>query len=515
MRKILYLIVGFVGSWIGIEFPALSAEDITILHTSEHHGTALPLERSERNLVGGFARRATIVAKVEGEGNPVLLVDTGDLLIGTPMSSWFRGEPDVLAMNLLRYDAVAAGNHDFDYGLDHLDGLNRLANFPILCTNLRARSGVLPCQPSLVTRLGRLSVGVLGVVGYSNFPETFNRQVVEEMELIDPLEAIHHEVKRLQSTYDVDVIVLLTHQSTEEDLRLLQVLHGVDVMIGGHTEGFGGMYIPGRSKPSFVQIRPRSLYVKTHRQGRTVGRLNIRIEDGEILRAEAMNIPVSAETLKDQTVSQLLSDYRQRFSEEARQILGHASVGLQGERPRVRTQETNFGNLLADLMRKRFGVDVALINGGQIRGSIKAGPVTFGDVLSVLPFDSPLVTLDLPGRILWQVLEHSVSRWPNHDGRFLQVSGLRATFHMKNPVGSRLKHIFVGEHTLEEDKWYSIVTDVFVANGGDGYTMFSQAKNRVERQLPLRDLFHAALLRGPVHATLERRLVLSMNPMSP
>ncbi len=500
---------------IGCANSTWAAETFTILHTSEHHGVALPLNPQDNDLVGGLARRGRIIEKVEREGIPVLLVDTGDLLIGTPMSSWFRGEPDILSMNVLRYDAVAAGNHDFDYGLDHLRRLVQLADFPILCTNLRSESQPLPCRRALVTRLGKLSIGVLGVVGHSNFPETFNRQVVKELKFIDPIEAVQSEVQRLQIEFNPDVFVLLTHQNTDEDLRMLQVLHGVDIMIGGHTEGFEGMYVPGVDKPLPVQIRPRALYVKTHRQGRTVGRLDIQFEEGEIMRAEAMNIPVSASTPMDRNVSQLLGKYRKRFSQEARHVLGHTSTRLQGERSMVRTQETNFGNLLADLMRERFDVDVAVINGGQIRGSIPAGAVTFGDVLSVLPFDSPLVTLDLLGKVLRQVLEHSVSRWPNHDGRFLQVSGLRATFNMKAPVGSRLLQVSVGERKLEDNTWYSVVTDVFVANGGDGFKMFSLSKNRLERQLPLRDLFHAALVRGAVHATLDGRLVLHMNSKFP
>ena len=257
MRTCLKLGLGVLLAGLGFAYSTWAAEDLTILHTSEHHGVALPLNPRSNDLVGGFARRATIVQKVEREGIPVLLVDTGDLLIGTPMSSWFRGEPDILSMNLLRYDVVAAGNHDFDYGLDHLRRLVHLADFPILCTNLQSHSQDLPCRRVLVTRLGRVSVAVLGVVGHSNFPETFNRQVVKELKMIDPIEAVQREVQRLQAESDPDVIVLLTHQSTDEDLRMLQVLHEVDVMIGGHTEGFDGIYVPGMKKALPVQIRPK------------------------------------------------------------------------------------------------------------------------------------------------------------------------------------------------------------------------------------------------------------------
>ena len=96
---------------------ALAAENLVILHSSEHHGVALALGSSRDGLVGGFSRRATIVEKVRLEGAPVLVVDSGDILIGTAMSSWFRGEPDILSMNLIRYDGMVAGNHDFDFDI--------------------------------------------------------------------------------------------------------------------------------------------------------------------------------------------------------------------------------------------------------------------------------------------------------------------------------------------------------------------------------------------------------------
>ena len=503
-------------SWFGMGDVVRASQDITIVHSSEHHGVALPLVDEGPQSLGGFAGRATIIRNIEREGTPVLLVDTGDLLIGTAMSSWFRGEPDILAMNLLRYDAMVAGNHDFDYGLGHLQTLRDLADFPMLCTNLRSQTDTfLPCQRYFVTRLGKLSVGILGVVGNSNFPETFNPEVAKVLKLIDPVQAVQAQVRTLQKELGVQLIVVLTHQNTDEDLHLLQTLENVDVIIGGHTEGFDGMYVPDSVDLVDVHDDPKTVYVKTHRQGRTIGRLDLTVDKGKIVRASAVNIPITASTPPDPRVADLLSEYRNRFSKDARQVIGHTLVRLQGDRHLVRTQETNLGNLLADLIRKRFGCDVALINGGQIRGSLEAGDITFGDVLAVLPFHSSLVTLELPGEVLWQVFEHSVSRLPNHDGRFLQVSGVQAIYNLDAPVGHRLQKLRVGNRPLQDDQWYSVVTDVFMADGGDGYQMFSQAAHRIDRQLPLRDVFHQALLKGPVQAALERRLVFHPGSRTP
>src|SRR5574341_159467 len=168
--------------WLSAGPASSSEQTLTILHTSEHHGQALPLEQRGEPKVGGLARRATLVAAVRRDGEAVLLVDSGDILVGTPMSSFFRGEPDIQAMNLMGYQAMAAGNHEFDFGLDYLRRLQEHARFPILCSNLAGRGTTLPCRPSAVVRVGGLSIGVIGLLGRRNFPDTFNQQVVKLLE---------------------------------------------------------------------------------------------------------------------------------------------------------------------------------------------------------------------------------------------------------------------------------------------------------------------------------------------
>lgn len=487
--------------------PALATDTLVILHSSEHHGVALPLDQAGETRIGGLARRATIVEDVRREGVPVLMVDSGDILIGTALSSWFRGEPDIRAMNLIRYDAMVAGNHDFDYGIDHLRTLVQLADFPILCTNLQSERSVLPCRRSVGTRLGNVSVGILGVVGTSNFPDTFNRDVVKELSLVDPSASLQEEVQRLRTEAHVDLVIALTHQDSDEDLKILESVEGVDVLIGGHTEGFDGLYAPGLTQPVETVTRPGSVYVKTHRQGQTIGRLDLTIEDGLVVQARSRNIPVTVAVPVDPKVQQLLNEYRQRFARHATQVVGEASVGLQGDRPVIRTQEANLGNLLADRMRRTLDTEIALINAGQIRRSLELGPVTLGDVLAVLPFDSALVTLHVTGAMLRQVLEHSVSQWPNHSGRFLQISGLQVTYMGKAPVGSRVRSIMVGGAPLDISKTYTVATDAFVADGGDGYDMLTHATDRRDHQIPLRDLLLNALVEGPLYAEADHRMI--------
>ena len=167
---------------------ALAQLALTILHTSEHHGTLQPIDRGPFKGLGGVARRAALIEQVRKETRHVLLVDSGDLLVGTAMSSVFRGVPDIAALNLMGYDAVAAGNHDFDFGIGHLRDLQKKARFPFLCTNARPKDpGV--CQRFVIKSVGPLRIGLLGLIGKSSYPDMFNRTAIRELEFRDPIAA--------------------------------------------------------------------------------------------------------------------------------------------------------------------------------------------------------------------------------------------------------------------------------------------------------------------------------------
>jgi 5'-nucleotidase / UDP-sugar diphosphatase len=196
-------------------------------------------------------------------------------------------------------------------------------------------------------------------------------------------------------------------------------------------------------------------------------------------------------------------------------VVGRSLVDLDGENASVRVRETNLGNLLADLARLEFGTDVALVNSGQIRDSIPVGPVDLTRVLRVLPFNSTLVTFTLSGKDLRTALENSASRLPAENGRFLQVSGMAVTYEAGAPAGSRVRSVMVGGKPLDTMARYSVVTDMFLADGGDGYAVFRQAQDRIERQVPLRDLLLQALKASSLKAGTEHRIGFEETRNSP
>jgi 5'-nucleotidase / UDP-sugar diphosphatase len=480
---------------------------LTILYTSEHHGTVQPIDQGPHAGEGGVERRATLIHQVRQEADHVLVVDSGDLLTGTAMSSVYRGEADITAMNLMRYDAVAVGNHDFDFGARHLSHLQKDAVFPFLCTNVRPREPDV-CKSYVVKTIGTIRIGLIGLIGTRNYPDTFNRSVVREVEFQNPIAAAKKAAEELRER--VEILVAITHQDTDEDLALAKAVPALDVIIGGHTEGFDGLVPQGATRPVEGRVElvgTGAVFVKTHRQGRTLGRLDLLLHEKTIMVAEARNLPVTPTVPSNSDMARLVQDYARKLDEQTRQVIGEAALRLEGEDQKIRTRETTLGNLLADLARRHAGTEIALVNAGMVRSSIPAGPVTLKQVWEVLPFDSTVTTFRITGAQLQAALEHSVSRLPQSSGRFLQVSGLTMTFDPAAASGSRIRTILVNGAPLDLSRRYSVAAVAFIAEGGDGYAMFLHAPDKRDHQVPIRDLLISALKAGPLTAKEEGRIV--------
>src|SRR5438093_1487458 len=375
MLRVLFLMI----SILGLILPRLGIAQtpLTILHTSEHHGTVQPLENGAYAGLGGMARRATLIAAIRKEVNNVLVVDSGDLLVGSAFSAVFRGEPDIAAMNLMGYDALAVGNHEFDFGLNHLQKLKHQATFPFLCTNARPRTGNV-CQLAVIKTVGPLRIALIGLIGRSNYPDTFNRAAVQELDFQDPIEAARAVIAYVRE--QAEMVIVITHEETEEDLALARAIPALDVIIGGHTPGFDGLITADQTSPAHGRVELAGggpIFVKTHRQGRTLGRLDVLYHARTVMVAEVRNIPVAANLPTDPAVSKLIEDYGRRLKVEAGRVMGRAVEDLEGARDVIRSRETNLGDLLADLTRLETGAEVALINSGTVRASIAAGPVTY------------------------------------------------------------------------------------------------------------------------------------------
>lgn len=178
---------------------------------------------------------------------------------------------------------------------------------------------------------------------------------------------------------------------------------------------------------------------------------------------------------EDAAIRSIVDTYKNTTDSTLQQVIATIDVNLDGERANVRTKETNLGNLIADAMRQALQTDVALTNGGGIRASIPKGDVTRNHILTTLPFANTLVKVSMSGADLKKALEHGVRLYPEQNGGFPHVSGIRFTFDATKPAGSRVTSVEVNGQPLDETKTYTVATNDFIAKGGDGYDMFKSS----------------------------------------
>jgi 5'-nucleotidase len=520
---------------------------LTILHTQEHHGQAQPAVVPGVADLGGLSARATLVKNIRaavGAGN-VLLLDSGDILVGTPLSSVFKGEPDVLAMNAIGYDAMSPGNHEFDFELkeQRFKTLVGLAKFPFLGANIKGYDKLDIANPNpgfIIKEVAGVKVGIIGITNPVT-PEISSPPAGVTFE--DPIKTVN-EILAAQKA-NADIWIALTHEDSFRDVALLQGAAGIDVIVGGHTFGFKGIVtretfkapasddtVPDAIPEQPTEVaNPNGIYVRAGegplfgRLGSALGRLDLTIENKKIVSAKAENIviypntkfnqdQVNAGKLKgplvaaDAQIEAILAPFVKDLSERLKEVVGKTTVALEGRREIVRVRETNLGNLIADVYRETQKTDIGFQNSGGIRTSIPAGDIKLSDVLAVMPFGNTVVRFNLKGSDLLAALENGVSQIEQGAGRFPQVSGMCFSFDKSKPAGQRVLKAFVGKQALDPDKVYSVATNNFVANGGDGYGGFRDKRTAFrDSQFVDADVFADYLrAKGSVSPQVEGRI---------
>ncbi len=474
---------------------------LTVLFFNDLHGHLLPFtvkqEDGSRAEVGGIARMATLVRNIRTEnrmeGARTLLLVAGDILQGTPMSTVFRGEPDVEALNAMGVDAMVVGNHEFDFGLENFQALRKRARFPFVSSNLVWKdSGRLVCDAAAEFRLSdRVAVTVVGATTDQLLTST-RPENVAPLDVTDPVRAVTEIYERSRQRGPV---ILLSHSKAAADEQMARAAPGLAAIVGGHDQilldpckNVGGVFI-----------------FQAFEKGKYLGRFDLEIDPGS-KRAAVVDwgyLPVTADIPADPEIQALVESYRARLDARFREVLGEALVFLDGERERIRYEETNLGNFVTDIMRRSSGADIALLNAGSLRASIDEGPITLEEVFKAMPYENEIVIVELTGREIEQILLRAVSGTrEDEDGGFLHVSGLRFRIRARVPVEIR-----AGGHPLDPGKTYRVAVTDFMASGGDGYALL-KGKEAYRTGSPLRELIVDTIRElGRVSASKEDRIV--------
>ena len=524
---------------------AQSGAKLTILYTTENHGAWEPWEVAPGVKVGGIARRATLIKQLKAQGGPVLTVDSGDIGQRALLFAQYKGREVRDLYNAVGYDAVAVGNHELDFGPTALlDNMVTGANFAVLSAN--ADLSVEPrlkdqVKPYVVKDIGGQKIGLIGVM------HDYLRTAVNPKWGVfstDPVAATRAAVKELQGQ-GVNKIVVLSHIGTQgrqvgqryDDIGLAEAVDGVDIIVGGHDETL--LADPGKlpawasrpAGPSPTVVKSPSgapvLVVNGWKWGALLGKLDVTFDDQGVAQSWAGELlPVDDKLAEDAQVAGVYKTLAAAAEEVKKQIVGKATADFPGDRGDVRAKEAALGNLVADAMlevTQQDNTQIAMMNGGGIRVTLKAGDISYGDVLTVLPFGNAIISMDLKGADVLAALENGVSAVTpdspgGSGGRFAQVSGVRFNADLSKSVGQRVSNVEVGNaktgyKPLDPNATYRVATNDFMAAGGDGYTAFAKGTAINPAQILLADaLADTIRSRGTVSPVVEGRVNLTGRP---
>ena len=470
---------------------AMADFSLTILHTNDFHARFEPISKydsgcsAEDNTAGecfgGSARLVTGVeaARARAGNTPTLLVDGGDQFQGTLFYTYYKGKLAAEMMNKLGYDAMTVGNHEFDDGPEVLRDFTGAINFPILMSNADISGEAMlagAIEKSTIIEKGGEKIGLIGLT-----PQDTDELASPGPNIIftDPVGAVQGEVDKLTAA-GVNKIVVLSHSGYAVDQRVASGTTGVDVIVGGHSNTLLSNSIEGAAGPYPTVVNDVQI-VQAYAYGKYLGELNVTFDDaGNVTETSGDLVVMDGGVAEDEATKARIAEAAAPLEEIRNKVVAETAEAISGERDVCRAMECQMGSLIADAMLDRVksqGIQIAIQNGGGVRSSIDAGPVTMGEVLTVLPFQNTLSTFQVTGATVVEALENGVSQVEEGAGRFPQVAGLTFTFDASQPAGSRVSDVMVGGAPIEADKVYGVVSNNYVRNGGDGYKMFVDAAN--------------------------------------
>lgn len=488
---------------------AEAQQTLTILHTNDVHdryepisgsdSTCAPDKNAAGECLGGTARLVTALAAARARNPDALFLDGGDQFQGSLFYTFYKGRMTAEVMNKLGYDAMTLGNHEFDDGPAVLRDFVEAVAFPVLMAN-----GDVSAEPLLAGRIPKSTVieraGMrIGLIGLAPQSTDELASPGPNVTFSDPVGAVQAEVDAL-TAQGIDRIVVLSHSGYTVEKRLAAETTGVDVIVGGHSHSYLSSTDDAAEGP-YPTMVGKTAIVSAQAYGKYLGELTVVFDDaGEVVSATGAPLLLDASVAEDAATVARIAELAGPLEEIRSRVVAEAAGAIDGRRELCRSAECPMGNLIADAMLDRVrdqGIQIAIQNGGGIRASIDAGPVTMGEVLTVLPFQNTLSTFRVTGAVVLAALENGLSQIEEGAGRFPQVAGLTYAFDAGAPAGARVSDVRVDEGDawmpLDPAKVYGVVSNNYVRRGGDGYAMFVDAADAYDFGPDLADVTAAYL----------------------
>ena len=443
---------------------------ITIAHTNDIHARS---SFDEYNRTIGFPKMKTILNSIGAD----LVLDAGDLFHGQAFATVENGESIARLVNAVGYDALTPGNHDWNYGQEQLLKLEQMAGIPVMAGNvIKDGKDKFLDTDYIIKEVDGVKVGVFGVIDPMVYSST-NPALMRGIEYTDMYAYSNKLVNELKE--QCDVIVCLSH-IVDHDAFAKRV-NGVDLLICGHLH------------VEMSEQAGDTLIVETGEYLHNIGevRLTYSKSSGKLVSKEAdlITFEEAKQTAEDPEIKALVEEINEGQASILNEVAGSTPVDLDGEKYHVRAYETNLGRVVTDTYLHETGADIAFENGGGIRSSIEAGDITKRDIINVAPFGNIIVTKQISGQDIIDILESSIDLgirnalafsgeskdWPENDGSYLQVGGLRAEYDTQKPFGSRVQAVTIGGEPIDLDKLYTAAGNNFIMNSAD-YPALANAK---------------------------------------
>lgn len=473
---------------------------ITILHTNDHHGHFWRSEYGEYGLAAQKTLVDSIRKEVAQEGGSVLLLSGGDINTGVPESDLQDAEPDFRGMNLIGYDVMAVGNHEFDNPLTVLRQQEKWAKFPFLSANIYQKStGERLFKPWAIFTRQDIKIAVIGLTT-DDTAKIGNPEYFTDIEFRKPAEEANVVIQELNMNEKPDVIIATTHMGHYDngdhgsnapgDVEMARSLPAgsLAMIVGGHSQDPVCMASENKKQVNYVPGTPCApdkqngiWIVQAHEWGKYVGRADFEFRNGEMKMVNYQLIPVNLkkkvtwdngkservlytpEIAENPQMLSLLTPFQNKGKAQLEVKIGSVNGLLEGDRSKVRFVQTNMGRVILAAQIARTGADFGVMSGGGIRDSIEAGDITYKSVLKVQPFGNIVVYADMSGKEVVDYLT-AVAQMKPDSGAYPQFANV--SFVAKE---GKLTDLKIKGEPVDPAKTYRMATLSFNATGGDGY----------------------------------------------
>lgn len=466
---ILVIIILITTSQSFISYGLERFEEITIFHTNDIHGRYA--EGDDHIQIGNLAT-------LKKETPNSILVDAGDCLHGLPIVNMDRGKSAIELIKCAGYDYITPGNHDFNYGKDRLFELSKSANLgentlKFLSSNI-FENGKKVFDSNDIKEIDGIKIGFFGLSTQETKSKTGFKNV-EGLEFKNPIESATEQVNELKGK-GANVIVAICHIGTNSlskpnSIDIANEVQGIDLIIDGHSH----------TKFENGKQVGDTLIVSAGQYLENIGEIKLTLDTNDVENIKIENKSVrligKEEALKyklDSAVSKKVDEIKEQQEKILDKVIGVTTNTLDGSYENVRTKETNLGNLISDILLDKTKADISLFNGGNIRDTIEKGNITRRDIVDVFPFSNTIVTKELTGAQIKDVLEHGVKLYPEKSSAFLQVGGISYYFNPKQKEGEKITNIQKEGKPLDLNKKYVVATNDYIASGGDEFPCFSK-----------------------------------------